>query len=238
MIAESRISPSRSEESSRFAERNGSYAPNIPEIIDRERARLGRELHDGLCQTLAGIAALSVVLKRELASGDSGSSGAAGAAEITQLLNAAIVETRDMASGLNPLERHPDGLSAALSAFSLDARSRFRVICVFRCNSALDRMDPNMELQLFRIAQEAVRNAVDHGRASRIVISLRIMKTQGLLMVSDNGKGISADAEPGQGSRTMQFRADEINGSHTIGHRRAGGTRVSCVFDLPSPLPE
>ena len=85
----------------------------ILEIVDQEKASLGRELHDGLCQSLAGIAALSSALSRRLAQIDE-SDASNLAREITQLLNETIGDTRDMARGLGPIGLGESGLEVAL----------------------------------------------------------------------------------------------------------------------------
>ena len=203
----------------------------IVEISDREKDRLGRDLHDGLCQNLAGIAALSTTLSRQLTSLNAPASAAA--AEIAQLLNQAVAQARDLARGLNPVELDGIGLIGALDTLTRNIGSLFRKSCIFCCNQPTVSFPPEVQTHLYRIAQEAVQNAVKHGRAGRIAVTLRIGNGQGTLAIRDNGVGISADSGYGNGMHTMNYRARLIGASLWVQrHRR--GTRVVCVFGLPS----
>jgi PAS domain S-box-containing protein len=156
----------------------------IVEISDREKDRLGRDLHDGLCQNLAGIAALSMTLSRQLAAHNP--QAAAAASEITRLLNEAVVQVRDLARGLNPVELHGTGLSAALETLAANVSVLFQVDCTFRCNRPAFRLQADVETHLYRIVQEAVHNALNHGRAKRIVVTLRFDKGKGTLAIQDD----------------------------------------------------
>jgi len=203
----------------------------ILEIGDHERERLGRELHDGLCQTLAGIAALSTTLGRSL-SGRSARAASARAAEITTLLNAAISQTRDLARGLSPVGLAGGGLDGALAALAEGIEHQFRVWCRFSGDRPFPRLRHETEAHLFRIAQEAVQNAVSHGRPWRIAICLRCRDGKGRLIVRDDGVGISDKACPGLGLHTMSYRARLIGGSLDVGRRVPRGTTVTCAFPL------
>jgi PAS domain S-box-containing protein len=205
----------------------------ILEIVDRERERLGQELHDGLCQTLAGIAALSSTLSRELAA-NSASAASARAAEITQLLNEAIGQARDLARGLGPLGLEEAGLNGALEGLALSAQRLFRVSCALECGS-FPRLRGEVEAHLFRIAQEAVSNAVAHGRAERIEISLRAKDKEGFLCVRDDGVGLPQGDHDGGGigMHTMAYRAHLIGGTLDVRRRARKGTAVLCSFPLP-----
>ncbi len=94
-----------------------------------------------------------------------------------------------------------------------------------------------VEAHLLRIAQEAVNNAVTHGRADRLAIRLSRTEGEGLLEVSDNGVGIPDDAPQGDGIglRTMAYRARVIGGSLAVGRHSPGGTAIACAFPLPVP---
>jgi signal transduction histidine kinase len=206
----------------------------VLEILDRERQRLGRELHDGLCQSLAGIAALSSALSRRLAAG--GQSGAAAAAdEIVRLLNEAIGEARDLARGLSLISPNDAGLLGNLEALARNVRCTRGVSCTFASDRRCPRLPHETETHLLRIAQEAVRNAFSHGRADRIHISVEAVDGSGLLSIQDNGVGLSENHRDhdGIGLHTMHYRARAIGGSLTVGRRPEGGTMVACAFRLP-----
>ena len=217
------------------------FEREILEIVDREKERLGRELHDGLCQTLAGISALSSTLSSKLArSGDPASTAdgqaaaADAAAEIARLLNEAIGEARDMARGLGAVGLSESGLESALETLALDVRHLFRASCTFACARPLGRLDREAERHLFRIAQEAVNNAVAHGKAKRIEIRLGARSGEGLLTVRDNGVGMPESLRPpdGIGLHNMVYRARLIDGRIEVRRRSRGGTTVLCAFPL------
>jgi signal transduction histidine kinase len=205
----------------------------ILEIADRERRHIGRELHDGLCQSLTGIAALCSVLSRSLAvSGRSGP--AAAASEIVRLLNEAIGEARDIAHGLSGIGLTGADLVGELETLARIASNTYFASCTFTWDRRCPRLDVETETHLIRIAQEAVRNAFTHGRADEVDISLECADGFGRLSIRDNGIGLSLDDanHRGIGLHTMDYRAGAIGGSLTIARRPEGGTVVVCAFDL------
>jgi len=210
----------------------------ILEIVDREKERLGRELHDGLCQSLAGIAALSATLSRLLAA-TSESAASATAAEIGKLLNETVQQARDMARGLGPLGLNEAGLDGALEALAGSVRYLFSVGCTLECDHPILRPHLEVEAQLFRIAQEAVNNAIIHGKADHIELSLSSKGGEGLLSIQDNGVGMPAETPHpvGVGLHTMAYRARLIGGSLEVRRRTPRGTAVDCVFP-PSGAPD
>jgi signal transduction histidine kinase len=201
----------------------------IVEISDREKDRLGRDLHDGLCQNLAGIAALGNTLSRRLATHKE----AANAAEISKLLEEAIVEARNLARCLNPVELNGCGLIPALEAFAVNVQARFRISCVFRCDLAAIDLSSSIETHLYRIVQETVSNAINHGRAEWVAVSLSFTETIGKLTVRDNGIGIPADPCYGNGIHSMTYRARLIGASLCLRPDSRKGTRMDCVFGFP-----
>jgi len=210
----------------------------ILEISDREKERLGRELHDGLCQNLAGIAALSSTLSRKLA--PSSEPAAAHAAEITRLLNDTIGHARELARGLNPIGLEEIGLAAALQALASNIQGLFQVSCTFQCDRPFPRLSPKSEAHLYRIAQEAVNNATTHGRGKRIEIGLSFRNGEGLLKIHDNGVGIPEEAFAGKGSglHTMAYRSHLIGASLQVRRLARRGTAVTCTFRLPLDPPK
>jgi PAS domain S-box-containing protein len=210
--------------------RNKQLEREILEIADREKERLGRELHDGLCQTLAGISALSITLSKRL-DVSSNPDGSAAAAEIARLLNETIGAARDLSRGLLKVS----DLAAALEGLALSMARLFRVSCTFESEGPFPGLDQEVAGHLFRIAQEAVNNAVVHGRADRIELSLRETDLEGLLSVRDNGVGLPDQALQGEGVglHTMDYRARLIGGSLHLRRLAPRGTGVTCVFPLP-----
>ncbi len=151
----------------------------------------------------------------------------------------AIVQIRRLARGLCPVVLESEGLMAALQELADSAEKLFRVACRFTCAKPVKLDDHNSATHLFRIAQEAVGNAIKHGKASLIEIQLTSSADRLVLGVRDNGAGIPADlaAHKGMGLRIMQYRAGMINGSLVIQREFDGGTSVVCSVRQPASSP-
>jgi signal transduction histidine kinase len=206
----------------------------ILEIADHEKERLGRELHDGLCQSLAGIAALTTGLSRSLAA--SAQPGPAAVAdEIVRLLSETIGEVRDLAHCLGPVRLNGTGLVGGLETLARNVSHLYRGSCTFAVDGDYPRLREEAVTHLMRIAQEAVRNAVAHGRADHIDICLECAERSGVLSIRDNGVGLSENDRDhhGIGLHTMNYRAHAIGGALTLSRRPEGGTVVTCAFPLP-----
>ena len=200
------------------------------EAGDRERQRLGRELHDGLCQNLAGIAALSATLARKLAL--RGDPAQAAAAEITVLLQQAIGDARDLARGLDVGGLARIGLAAALEVLAANVAALHPVACSFACDGDFPRLSRDIEAHLYRIAQEAVGNALAHARGRRIRVSLRLRKGSGVLRIRDDGVGMARGGGPGVGLCTMDCRSRLIGARLRAGPAALRGTLVECTFPI------
>lgn len=208
----------------------------ILEISDREQRRIGYDLHDGLCQHLAGIELKSQVLEQKLSKRFE--SAAAGAGEISQAVRDAIAQTRALARGLSPVTIESDGLLSALQELSLNVEKLFNVRCQFEGDAEAHLRDHSMATHLFRLAQEAVSNAIKHGKAKRVSIQLKADGDRVYLAVSDNGCGIPDNRQKfkGMGLRIMQSRANMIGGTLTVERNVPAGTIVICW--APNPAPE
>lgn len=201
-------------------------------ISEREQRRIGQDLHDDLCQQLAGIEFLSRALQEQLKAQPQ----AAKAGEIAKLIREAINYTRQLARGLAPVELAAEGLMRSLQALATRTSQLFKVACVFECQPALVVQDPIASTHLYRIAQEAVANSIKHGQATQIEIVLAARPEGGELTIHDNGKGLPSEAHfsTGMGLRIMRYRADIIVASFRIESRPSAGTTIVCVFPLTS----
>lgn len=200
---------------------------------DHEKQRLGRELHDGLCQSLAGIAALSSSLARTLAArSEPGPSSAA--AEIATLLNTVIGEAHDLSHSVFPAPIGTSGLRRPLETLARSAQDRFGIRCSVQGKDPPGGLSAETRLHLFRICQEALTNAVTHGQASLIEISLVCRDGLGILCVRDNGVGITEENRDtgGIGLQSMASRARVIRGHLDVRRRSPHGTDVVCTFPL------
>jgi len=203
----------------------------ILDVTEQERRRIGQDLHDGLGQMLTGIGLLSQNLARQLEQRDLPE--AEDAAEITNLLKEADQYARDLARGLTPVDLEASGLVAALQRLVANAERLFDIECAFdEVGSALVH-DGTTATHMYRIAQEAVSNAVRHGQADRIKISLAAGMEQICLRIQDDGVGFS-ETEPngaGMGVHIMSYRARIVGGTLDITSSSGAGTTVT--FTLP-----
>lgn len=213
----------------------------ILEISDRERRRIGQDLHDGLGQHLTGIELMSQVLEQRLASSRSKEAGQlAGEAEkISRHVREAISQARALARGLSPVVIESEGLMAALQELADGAAGMFRIRCEFVCDPPVLVTDHAVATHLYRIAQEAVSNAVKHGKADATLIRLKAGGDQIVLHIHDNGRGIPDPLPPGRGMglRIMQYRAGIIGGSIVVRRDPEGGTSVICSVQNPPSQP-
>ena len=203
------------------------------EILDaasEEQRRIGRDLHDGLCQQLAGVAFAVEVLSQKLAARTAPET--AGIQKVGELIDQAITQARDLARGLQPVALEPGGLAAALEAMAGKVQAMFHVSCLFVSDEPSLVPDNAIATHLYRIAQEAVSNALRHGKAKTITIDLVSDLEAIHLTVSDNGIGLKNAASDGKGTglRTMTYRAGLVGGTLTARARAAGGTIVTCTI--------
>ena len=201
----------------------------ILEISEREQRRIGQDLHDGLCQHLAGIEMLSQVLAQKLSARNK--NGAARATEIAKAVREGISQTRLLARGLSPVTLESEGLMSALAELAFNAEKMFGVYCVFDCPKVVKFADQAAATHLFRIAQEAVSNAIKHGKAKLITIKLREEPAYLHLSVTDNGRGFPPNFSNGSGMglRIMQTRIGMVGGTVTIDRKTGGGVCVTCT---------
>jgi PAS domain S-box-containing protein len=191
-------------------------------ITEQERARISQDLHDGVCQELT---ATTLLLKSRARFIESQNKMAADfLVEAAQTVHANAQMARGLAHRLHPIEMGPSGLPSALREFC--SRVNVRVSC--RCDSPrFLRIDRNVAINLYRIAQEAVTNSLKHAKASEIAISLQRSKGAIVLTVRDNGRG-KRGGKRGLGTLIMKYRAHAIGATLDIQSAKARGTIVTC----------
>jgi len=204
-------------------------------ISEREQRRIGQDLHDDICQQLVGIEFLSKALEHQLKA----TPQAAQAGEIAQLIREAIEHTRLLARGLAPIQLEAEGLMEALRALAARTSHFFRIECSFRCAALALIDDVTVGTYLYRIAQEAVTNAIKHGKAKHIEIRLSGANDGLMLAIQDDGIGFPAKAGnlSGMGLRIMQYRADIIGGHFMIETGPEAGTTVVCTVPVRGVKP-
>src|SRR5579859_1447960 len=206
----------------------------ILEISDKERRRLGQDLHDGLCQHLAGIELMSQVLHQKLLTRSKAEANRAS--EIARYVREAISQTRSLARGLAPVTLESEGLASALQELAANTEKMFNISCQIQCQGPLGNVPSATATHLYRIAQEAVSNAIRHGKATVVVVDLFSKGGQLLLKVFDNGSGFSKEAprSQGMGLRIMRYRAGMIGGVLSFAPNPAGGALVTCLVPASS----
>jgi len=197
---------------------------------EREKQRIGQELHDGLCQYFAAISCAASTLTDDLQSRSAEETEAA--AEIAQLLSEGVVQTRNLARGLFPVQKHESGLESALCELASSMSRLLNIECKFEPAQHVQIHDNEAATHLYRITQEALHNAKRHGRATRVIIALAEEAGHVMLEISDNGKGLGqADGKAdGMGLKIMDYRARQIGGKLEVKNREGGGTVVRCAF--------
>ncbi|HSU57258.1 MAG TPA: PAS domain S-box protein, partial [Candidatus Dormibacteraeota bacterium] len=194
-----------------------------------ERRRVGHELHDGLGQFLAGVSFKAKALEQTLLANKS--THWAEASELVSLVSQAIKQTRTIARGLDPVDIETIGLPAALQNLSAETETMFNTACGFACSDAtLPALKPEVALSLYRMAQEAIHNAVVHGNSRRIGITLSMTPSDVLLCVKDDGTGFNAEdmKARGMGLRVMQYRARSVGAILEVSSKPGAGTEIRC----------
>ena len=199
-------------------------------ISEREHRRVGHDLHDGVCQELSGVRySLEAISKKRR-------KGTILRQQIDQLSAAlvrAVHHIRLLSRGLAPLELEGGNLAAALDELAENTSALFQVKCTIKCRGRSQRLEIEKAINLFRITQEAIQNAIKHGNATHIRVDVDLL--QGTLAITDNGNGMkdevpAASRGNGMGLKIMHHRADAIQGSVAIERIPAGGVRVICHF--------
>jgi PAS domain S-box-containing protein len=202
----------------------------ILEISDCEQSRIGRDLHDGLGQQLTALELYTAGLKDEIRA--KAPELVKSLEKIGQHLREAVRQTRALANGLSPISMHHDGLANELCKLAATTCSMTGASCEFICDTRRDLPDVGTATQLYRIAQEAVTNALKHGRPKNIWISLHNSNGVLELKVTDNGRGFSTAApnNGGMGLRAMKYRADLIGATLHVHSKRRKGTQIACAI--------
>jgi signal transduction histidine kinase len=206
----------------------------IAQVADRERRRLGQDLHDSLGQHLTGTALAAQVLKEKLSA--KSAPEVAEAEKLVNYLEEGIDLTRNLARGFFSPELDADGLSVALEGLAENISERFAVNCIFRAEGLILMRDHAVATQLYRIAQEAATNAAKHAAAEQIDICISVDDSELTLAIMDDGVGFpnnSSDSK-GLGLRLMRHGAALIGGTFHIRRNGQRGTIATCKVTIPN----
>jgi signal transduction histidine kinase len=196
---------------------------------ERERHAIGADLHDGLGQLLTALEFMCTALKEDTT--HTQPEVAARLGQMSGMLREAIAQTRFLARGLVPLGNGPDALFQGLAALADRTAALGRAACTFESDEVVEVRETVVAGHLYRIAQEAVNNAVKHARAQHIGLRLAERGRQIVIEIADDGVGFRAENEKrGTGLGLMRYRAGLIGAELAMQHPRAGGTVISCTW--------
>jgi PAS domain S-box-containing protein len=198
----------------------------VIESCAREQRRIAYDLHDGVGQQLVSIAVSAKLLEEELR--PNRPTEAKKASAIVRIANEAARQARLTARSLEGADGVGD-LKMALESLAVNMSQNCRVRSTVEANSALLPVSAPVAAQLYRIAQEAVRNAVEHGAAREVLIQLTFGHRDMLLTIQDDGEGFNTKTNGhGMGLRIMRYRAQSIGGSCEVDTGPDRGTIVYC----------
>ena len=200
----------------------------ILEISEREKQRIGQEIHDELGQQLTGIAFMSKLLQQKLE--DKSLPESEAAAKISSFVSDTVNYSRSLARGLHPVEMNSEGLMSALRELVCHTEDMFGADCEFVCEEDVLVEDNTAAIHLYRIAQEAVNNAVKHGKAQNISVGLAANNGRITMTIKNNGKDFPEvlESDKGMGLQIMDYRASVIGANLNINSGENGGTCVMC----------
>jgi signal transduction histidine kinase len=201
----------------------------ILDLSERERQSFGQELHDAVCQELAGTAIAGQMLTKKLQA--KGIEEASEAGEVTDMIFRSLNKARNVARGFFTAGFDALGLTDALRETVAHAEEQSGIRCEFTWQENLSISDEEVVMHFFRIAQEAIQNALKHSGATRLRVSLENVNGAVQLIVEDNGKGISGsdNSRKGLGLRIMAYRAGLIGGNLKLEKGPEGGARIVCL---------
>jgi len=207
----------------------------IVRVGEREQQRIGQDLHDGVCQTLAALDCAAQCLKLDLETDSSPRIRLA--AEIQKQLSAATLEARNMARGIYPVSISADSLAASVQDLAASMNRLFGGIIRVESDPEIMVNDAETAVHLYRIAQEALSNAIRHANATRIEVKLMQREHELIVVVSDDGSGSEIQKRTeGMGSYTMRYRANLIGAALAVEAAPGRGTEVKCTLPLAAVL--
>jgi signal transduction histidine kinase len=204
----------------------------ILEVTERERQSIGADLHDNLGQRLTALEFMCATLKSEAAAQPS---LVQGLDSMGRMLREAIAQTRSLARGLVPVGNDPDALQNGLMELADRTSESGRVTCRFESPEPVLLVDARIAGHLYRIAQEAVNNAMKHANAKSIMIRLLKKSRVVTLEISDNGSGLTkSEGKRGIGLGVMRHRASAIGAELTVSSKLGKGVIVRCQLPVSS----
>lgn len=215
------------------SERARTLEHEIVRVSEREHRKIGQDLHDSICQSLAAIGFATKMLKGQLDT--EAPEKAKLAEEIQTMLKKTLEEARALAHGVFPVQLEKDGLVMALGKLGASHQLYHQVSISVEHHGQVAIGDPEVATHLYRIAQEALSNALRHAHATAITIDLRQEGNEFTMEIGDNGRGIPQDdpsTSRGIGLHTIRYRSEIIGATLEIKNRVPSGTLVQCSLRL------
>ncbi|YCM46817.1 PAS domain S-box protein (plasmid) [Verrucomicrobiaceae bacterium 227] len=198
-------------------------------VSEDEKRRIGRNIHDDLCQQLFGIQCQAQILQEELGDAEHPEE-ASRVAEIVEMIGKANQSARQTAHGLAPVLLDSEGLVGALAQLARGVETAHAIRCDFGYEEDGPDCGRQETIQLYRITQEALRNAVQHGKADRIEVTLQKRGESWRLRIADNGLGLPDLPKGGMGILTMEHRARSIGAVFSLAPRKPQGAEIVCIL--------
>lgn len=204
-------------------------------VAEEQAHTIGQELHDNLGQQIAAIGYQARALEKKIFT-TGNEKMASVAASIATQVQTAVIQIKQLAQGLLPFELEANGLIAALKKLSKRIASTYSISCQFICEHEIVINDKNLALNFYRIAQEAANNAIRHGAAQHLTISLSSVQEKLVLSIKDDGCGFVAETKQaetqGMGIKIMQYRAKQLGANLEFLSRTTGGTEVRLEMKM------
>ncbi len=202
------------------------------EIAENERRRIGFDLHDDLGQKLTGMLLLARALEQRLARG--ARPEAEEVRRICELIEQSVNHTHNLAHHFSSIDATGGDLAEVLNGLAATVVKMFGIPCEFTVNGEIPALPENTSAQFYKIAQEAVSNAIKHGKASCVWMSVACNPHKLIFTIKNDGVPFSPPANPKarMGLRTMNYRANTIGATFEIKPNQKNGTIVSCALPL------
>jgi chemotaxis methyl-accepting protein methylase/signal transduction histidine kinase len=209
----------------------GDLENDVTHISSHEQVRIGQDIHDGVCQQLAGIQYTAELIAKKLPVNAPAKAELAKLADRTRQV---IAEARSLASGLSLASLQSQGLTAALEELTINTQVSSKIQCALKCERPIPINDLARATHIYRIVQQAVHNAIKHGKPKNVFVDVTIKENQVMLSIIDDGSGLKSgwDQTSGIGLRSMNYRARIIGGTFSINPVEPHGTQVICSFGL------
>ena len=209
----------------------------VVRAAELERQKIGHDLHDSLCQTLAALDCAAQCLRIDLEA--DGSPRTDAATQLQKHLSDATLEARNMARGIYPVSLSAETLPLALEELATTMSKLFGGTIEVLSDHDIPSIDSRIPQHVYRIAQEGLSNALRHANASHIQIALRQHARQLVLTVSDDGSGSAFQQRPeGMGWHTMRYRANLIAAHLAVQSQPGQGTILVCEVPIDAVVPD